>query len=172
VGAIIAQHAFKECWCFDLTKEGLANSRKSAVYREVHNEPRVTVVVYHDQPTFTLDTLRPTGQETSADVTTAPSLKVQQYIIAARETSPVVLGAEDRQHRQLQVMKGWQKTARRKFEAFWRQHENIDRTEALALFELTFPTEANLCRQHLCRRCGSFAGAKDFICTQCKREAA
>jgi RNA polymerase sigma factor (sigma-70 family) len=163
--------AFKESWCFDLTRNGLANTSRSAVFHEMHAGDKMNLVVYRDQPVFTLDILRPTEQAAQSPAVSAASLEVPRDVLASRLTRPAVLSDEEALDRQRRVMRSWQARARKKFEAFKREHKELSASDVRTLFAKAFPTEANLCTQHLCKNCGKFAGVKNFICEGCRQAA-
>jgi hypothetical protein len=155
--------AYIQGWCLDLTRHGLHNTRHSAIWREARMNGAVNLVVYRDQPVFALNALRPTAEEPKGMLVPRPT-----PLEVGAVSKPAVLSNDDLLHRQKRVMGDWQKRARKKSESFRREHKDLNRGDALNLFAAAFPDYARLVTEHLCRRCGGFAGVKAFICETCK----
>ena len=171
---------YKPGWCFDLTKAGLWNMPKSALFpepsksqvrHEVHENEKIRLVIYRDQPVFTMEQVMKlaTPPWTHRTRTEPAPLTVQAVVhempVFTRTTEE---RAEDMRIRQLTAMRGYQARAKTKFKIFARGLEGRPAEEIKSLFALAHPADAKLCEQRLCRRCGLFVGGDGFICGGCK----
>jgi DNA-directed RNA polymerase specialized sigma24 family protein len=159
--------AYIQGWCFDLTHDGLRNTPRSTVWREAHMEGAVNLVVYRDQPVFEL-----VAQDApeALPVTLPAQLALEAPRDAAFSLRPVVHTEEDRLHLQTRAMLMWQERARKKFEAFKRQHKGMSRQDALSLFAAAHPDVAKLVSTRLCRRCGLPVNVEGYVCTACREQ--
>ena len=155
-------------WAFDLTRKTLANTDAAAVFCETYAGDKLSLQVWRDQP-VTVDPYATDEPLDERSVQPAQPFQPGVRRVVPQDAVLPLLSAEDRLDRQLRVMRGWQARARKKFEAFKREHKGKAAAQIGSLFAATFPIEARLCREHLCRRCGKFAGTRKFICEECRR---